>query len=113
MRALAQQVLGQPCVNQHLSVGFLLSASAQLGRSPLLQAFALGMEELQLQAWGPTAADMYACGLDIMDIDSRVGPLGSTAGTCLPGCTGRAQQRQQEHLGGGLQGQAAAVWGAP
>lgn len=41
-----------------------------------LQAFALDMEELQLQAWGPNADDLYACGMHIMDIDSRVGLAG-------------------------------------
>lgn len=36
------------------------------------EAFALKVEELQLQAWGATAAEMYSCGLDLMDIDSRI-----------------------------------------
>lgn len=31
-------------------------------RCPSWQAFTLDMQELQLQAWGLTAADMYSCG---------------------------------------------------
>ncbi|KAI3438027.1 hypothetical protein D9Q98_000470 [Chlorella vulgaris] len=36
------------------------------------EAFALEVEELQLQAWGPTAGDMYACAMDLADLDSRI-----------------------------------------
>jgi hypothetical protein len=38
----------------------------------MMQAFALEVEELQLQAWGPTAGDMYACAMDLADLDSRI-----------------------------------------
>ncbi|PSC71121.1 Transaldolase [Micractinium conductrix] len=36
------------------------------------EAFTLDMEELQLQAWGTTGVELYSCGLDLMDLDSRV-----------------------------------------
>jgi transaldolase len=29
-------------------------------------------QELQLQAWGLTSADLYSCGLDLMDLDQRI-----------------------------------------
>lgn len=35
-------------------------------------AFDLGMEELQLQAWGSTMPELYSCGLDLIELDSRV-----------------------------------------
>ena len=41
-------------------------------RQLAVEAFAMQAEELQLQAWGRTAADMYACGLDLAELDSRV-----------------------------------------
>ncbi|PRW56906.1 Transaldolase [Chlorella sorokiniana] len=36
------------------------------------EAFQLEVEELQLQAWGTTAAEMYSCGMDLMDVDTRI-----------------------------------------
>lgn len=38
------------------------AASKQQLRRASLQAFSLGVSELQLQAWGTTAEEMYACG---------------------------------------------------
>ena len=35
-------------------------------------AFELGVEELQLQAWGETMAEMYSCALDLAELDTRV-----------------------------------------
>lgn len=35
-------------------------------------AFELGVEELQLQAWGQTMAEMYSCALDLAELDTRV-----------------------------------------
>lgn len=35
-------------------------------------AFDLGAEELHLQAWGTTMAELYSCGLDLVELDSRV-----------------------------------------
>lgn len=37
-----------------------------------LQAWSLGAKELQLQAWGTSAAKMYSVGLDLAGIDNRV-----------------------------------------
>ena len=36
------------------------------------QAWSLGAKELQLQAWGSSAAKMYSVGLDLAGIDNRV-----------------------------------------
>lgn len=36
------------------------------------EAFQLEVQELQLQAWGTTAAEMYSCGMDLMDVDTRI-----------------------------------------
>ncbi|KAI7842222.1 hypothetical protein COHA_004135 [Chlorella ohadii] len=36
------------------------------------EAFQLEAQELQLQAWGTTAAEMYSCGMDLMDVDTRI-----------------------------------------
>lgn len=35
-------------------------------------AFDLDVEELQLQAWGETVAEMYSCALDLAELDTRV-----------------------------------------
>ena len=37
-----------------------------------MQAWSLGAKELQLQAWGSSAAKMYSVGLDLAGIDNRV-----------------------------------------
>lgn len=44
------------------------AAMRQLAR----KAFGLGVEELQLQAWGTTAKALYSCGLDLFELDARV-----------------------------------------
>ena len=36
------------------------------------QAWSLGAKELQLQAWGTSADNMYGVGLDLAGIDNRV-----------------------------------------
>jgi len=35
-------------------------------------AFELDMQEIQLQAWGDTVAEMYSCALDLAELDTRV-----------------------------------------
>lgn len=35
-------------------------------------AFELDIQELQLQAWGDTVAEMYSCALDLAELDTRV-----------------------------------------
>ena len=37
-----------------------------------MQAFSLGAQELQLQAWGSTAGRLYSVGLDLAAIDTRI-----------------------------------------
>jgi transaldolase len=39
---------------------------------PFLQAFSLGAEELQLQAWGRTSTELFSCGVDLFELDARV-----------------------------------------
>lgn len=36
------------------------------------EAFGLDVQELQLQAWGDTMAEMYSCALDLAELDTRV-----------------------------------------
>lgn len=41
-------------------------------RQLVREAFTLEVEELQLQAWGSTAAEMYACGMDLLDLEGGI-----------------------------------------
>lgn len=52
-------------------VGILVADIESL-RCANLQAFSLGAQELQLQAWGSTAGKLYSVGSDLAAIDTRI-----------------------------------------
>jgi transaldolase len=57
-----------PTILRRDGVKCTLPSVRQLSR----MAFELGIEELQLQAWGETMAEMYSCALDLAELDTRV-----------------------------------------
>lgn len=57
-----------PTILKHAGVHCTLPSIRQLTR----EAFGLDVQELQLQAWGDTMAEMYSCALDLAELDTRV-----------------------------------------
>lgn len=57
-----------PTILKDADVHCTLPSIRQLSRL----AFELDVQELQLQAWGSTMAEMYSCALDLAELDTRV-----------------------------------------
>lgn len=57
-----------PTILRRDGVQCTMPAMRQLAR----QAFELEVEELQLQAWGDTMAELYHCGLDLYELDPGI-----------------------------------------
>jgi len=57
-----------PTILKRDNVQCTLQAMRTLAR----HAFDLEAEELQFQAWGKTWNDLYSCGLDLFELDSRI-----------------------------------------
>jgi len=57
-----------PTILKRDNVRCTLQAMRTLAR----HAFDLEVEELQFQAWGTTWNDLYSCGLDLYELDSRI-----------------------------------------